>query len=79
MPRKRVYQYKELVKLLLKYDKRFEIWVNRAKGSERMIYHPDIQGRPQQYPVKYHGNKTEIRTGHLLAIIRRFRLPKDFF
>jgi len=70
------YKYNELIKTLKKYDKRFEVHINRGKGSERMIYHPDINGRPESYPVKCHGEGTEIKTGHIGAIVRRFRLPK---
>lgn len=67
----------ELFKRLRKYDKRFVIFKNRAKGSERMIYHPNINGRPASYPIKYHGGKTTVRVGHIQAIKRRFNLPDD--
>lgn len=42
-------------KILKEHDSRFEFFVDRAKGSERMIYHPDVNGRPASHPVKYHG------------------------
>lgn len=70
------YKYRKLVKILAAYDKRFEFWDNRAKGSERMIYHPDIAGRPESFPVKCHGENTELRKGVISGIIRRFKLPK---
>jgi hypothetical protein len=41
----------------------------------RQLFHPDINGRKESYPLKYHGKKTEFPVG--LAIIRRFKLPKD--
>ncbi len=44
-----------------------------------MIYHPDINGKPESYPFKYHGGGTELAKGTLKAIIRRFNLPNDFF
>jgi len=44
-----------------------------------MIYHPDIDGRSQSYPIKCHGDSTEIYIGHLTAIIRRFNLPRNIF
>ena len=39
-----------------------------------MIYHPDINGKPASYPVKCHGENTEIRKGTLADIKRRFNL-----
>jgi hypothetical protein len=41
-----------------------------------MIYHPDIDGRPESFPVKYHGEGTELRKGVVQAVVRRFKLPK---
>ena len=73
----KTYNYRELRKKLQSYDNRFEFWSNRGKGSERMIFHPDINGRPESYPIKYHGENTEIRKGHISAIKRRFKLPSD--
>lgn len=72
-------KYREMVRALRKADKRFQFWENRGKGSERMIYHPDIGGRPESFPVKCHGEGTELRPGVLADIIRRFKLQKDFF
>lgn len=74
MPKPR--KFSELIKLLRAHDSRFEIYQKRGKGSERMIYHPDIGGRPQSFPVKCHGEGTELRKGVISAIIRRFKLPK---
>ena len=61
------------------HDPRFQEIRTRGKGSERMIYHPDIAGRSESYPIKCHGEGTEIRKGTLAAIIRRFKLPARFF
>lgn len=72
----KAYSYRELVKALRKHDKRFEIHVNRGKGSERMIFHPDVNGRPESYPIKCHNEGDAIRKGHIAAITRRFKLPK---
>ena len=44
-----------------------------------MLYHPDVNGRPESYPLKCHGEGDDVRKGHLAAIRRRFRLPPDFF
>lgn len=71
------YRFRELRRALLAHDSRFEFWEDRGKGSERMIYHPDIEGRPESFPVKCHGEGTELRKGVISAIIRRFRLPND--
>lgn len=70
------YSYRDLEKALRKHDARFEFWINRGKGSERMIYHPDIDGRPESHPVKCHSEGTELRKGVISSIIRRFKLPK---
>lgn len=70
------YTFRDLIKALKGYDKRFEVFTHRGKGSERIIYHPDINGRPESFPVKYHGPGTELRKGVISAIIRRFDLPK---
>lgn len=72
----KTYTFRTLVKALKKYDKKFEFLENRGKGSERVIFHPDISGRPESYPIKCHGEGTEIRKGHISAIKRRFNLPK---
>ena len=70
----KTYTYRELEKVLRNHDRRFEFYMNRGKGSERMIYHPDIDGRSESYPVKHHGRNTEIKAGTLAAIKRRFNL-----
>ena len=44
-----------------------------------MIKHPDVGGRAESFPLKCHGDDTEIRSGMLSAIIRRFNLPHDIF
>lgn len=79
MPPRKAYKYRELVKKLRKYDKRFEEWRGRGKGSHRMIYHPDILGRPASYPVPSHSDGDDVRDVYLKAIVRRFNLPSDFF
>jgi hypothetical protein len=71
--------YRDVVRILREHDPRFEFLVNRAKGSERMIYHPDVNGRPASHPIKCHGEGTELRRGVLSSLIRRFALPRDIF
>jgi len=75
----KTFSFNELIKLLQKHDNRFEIYLDKGKGSHRMLFHPDINGRSESYPLKFHGKKTEVRIGHLTAIIRRFDLPKKIF
>ena len=59
------------------YDRRFVIYVNRGKGSHRMIFHPDVGGQRARYPVPFHGK--ELAGCYLKGIIRRFQLPNNFF
>ena len=56
----------------------FSFHIRRGKGSERMIYHRDVNGRPQSFPLTFHKGK-DVGEGMLSAIIRRFDLPKDIF
>ena len=72
----RTLKYRELVSRLRDHDSRFEFFERRGKGSERMIYHPDVDGRSESFPVKCHGEGTELRKGVLSAIRRRFKLPR---
>lgn len=73
------YSFRDLVRKLRKHDSGFKVYVNRGKGSERMLYHPDIDGRSESYPLKCHREGDDVRKGHLAAIRRRFRLPPGFF
>jgi predicted RNA binding protein YcfA (HicA-like mRNA interferase family) len=43
-----------------------------------MIYHPDIDGRSESFPMTFHKGR-DVRTGMLKAIIRRFKLPDRIF
>ena len=70
------YKFRVLIRKLRKYDSRFEVFIQRGKGSERMLYHPDIAGRPESFPVKCHSENQELRKGVVSAIIRRFRIPQ---
>ncbi|VAW63647.1 hypothetical protein MNBD_GAMMA10-2972 [hydrothermal vent metagenome] len=75
----KTFSFDELVKLLKKHDSRFEIYTDKGKGSHRVLSHSDVNGRAESYPLKYHGGKTQVRVGHLNAIIRRFDLPNNIF
>ena len=75
MSKLKPYKYKRLLKKLRDYDPRFEVYVRKGKGSHRMLYHPDINGEPKSFPLKCHGEGTEISVGYIKGIIRRFNLP----
>ncbi len=75
LPQCNPHTFRELKKILRKYDSRFTIFENKGKGSERMIYHPDILGKPASFPIKCHGEGTEIGKHYINDIIRRFNLP----
>jgi len=51
----------------------------RAKGSERMFYHPNINGKPAFYPVKCHGEGTELSKEIVRAARQRFNIPIEEF
>jgi len=61
--------------------KHYEIqeFVNKAKGSERMLARRTKSGSWDQYPAKYRTLKTMVKVGSLYAILRHFDIdPKDF-
>ena len=68
----------EVVRMLVAYDSQFKLFANKGKGSHRMVFHPDIGGKPASIPMPYHKGK-DVKPGILNSIIRRFNLPKDFF
>jgi len=73
------YTYRQVIRRLKDHDKRFDVYSDRGKGSERIIFHPDIDGVERSIPIKHHGDGTDIYVGELKAIIRRFNLRHDFF
>jgi hypothetical protein len=72
----RPYKFRELVRKLRAYDPLFEVHVREGKGSHRMLYHPNVDGRAEAYPLKCHGENTEIAVCYIRNIIRRFKLPE---
>ena len=66
------------MRLLRKHDSRFEVLARRGKGSHRMIYHPDVNGKPASMPLTWHKGR-DVGKGLLQAVIRRFELPEDIF
>lgn len=77
MPPRKVYKYRELLKALRKYDKRFQEHKERGKGSHRFIYHPDVNGREESYPVPCHNEGDDVNPAYVKVIARRFNLPED--
>jgi|GEM_PF-659315 len=69
------YKYRDLIKKMKKYDNRFDVYVDRGKGSHRMIYHPDVNGKSASFPIICHSEGSEINKSYIAAIIRRFNLP----
>jgi len=51
-------KYRELRKKLRKFG--VQEFRKRGKGSERMLHHPNINGRPVWYPIKCHGEGDEL-------------------
>jgi predicted RNA binding protein YcfA (HicA-like mRNA interferase family) len=75
----KVYTFRELRKALKRYDSRFEFYQDRGKGSHRVIYHPDVQGRSAQFPLPCHSEGSDVDSNYYKGIVRRFCLPEDFF
>ncbi len=57
------------------FDPLFEVWDKKGKGSHRMLRHPNVGGRVESFPLKCHGENTEIAVCYIKDIIRRFKLP----
>ena len=75
LPRCSPHKYRELIKIIRKYDSRFKVHIERGKGSHRMIYHPDILGKPVSFPIICHGEGDEINKNIVSDLIRAFALP----
>lgn len=80
MPLKpRPLKYRELLARLKKYGV-IEL-PHRGKGSERVLLKPTEPGslKGPQFPVKCHGESTEIKKPVITAILNRFDILKDDF
>ncbi|GAI08981.1 unnamed protein product [marine sediment metagenome] len=51
----------------------------KGKGSERILYHPNINGKPAFYPVKCHGEGDELSKPVVRAARQRFNIPIEEF
>jgi len=72
-------KYRELLAKLKKYGV-IEL-PHRGKGSERILLKPKEPGsfKGPQFPIKYHGESTEIKKPVITAILNRFGIPKEDF
>lgn len=75
----RAVSFRQLRKMLISHDPRFEFYKNKGKGSHRAIEHPDISGRRVAFPIPVHREGDDIKTPYLSKIMRNFKLPKGFF
>jgi hypothetical protein len=78
MPKKPL-KLRELTKKLKDYG--IIALAKRGKGSEIILHKPIEAGsnKGPQYPIKDHGDSTEISIPVILAILRRFGINNDEF
>lgn len=69
--------YRDVLRALRAHDARFD--TRPGKGSERVLSHPVIRGRPAHVCLPHHGDGHEIGVGLLARIERSFQLPRGFF
>ncbi len=69
---------REMLKRLRTVDKRFQVWVDRGKGSHRMVTLTTDDGA-RHYPFPCHNDGAQIDRRYLRDIIRYFDLPDDIF
>jgi len=57
------------------------VMAKRGKGSEVILLKPDSPGSKQgpQFPIKHHGDNTEIYIPVVNAVLRRFAIDPDKF
>ena len=52
---------------------------DRGKGSNRGLYHPNINGKPVWYYIKCHGEGDELSKAVVRAARERFNIPIEEF
>ena len=52
---------------------------DRGKGSNRGLYHPDINGKPVWYYIKCHGEGNELSKAVVRAARERFNISLEEF
>lgn len=63
-----------MLKRLHTVDKRFEVWLDRGKGSHRVLALGE-----KHYPFPCHNDGAEIARHYLRDILKFFDLPRDLF
>lgn len=76
---KHPFKLRELLKILKNYG--ILSLTKRGKGSERILLRPSEPNSKKgpQYPIKDHGDGTEISIQVINAILRRFDINQDEF
>jgi hypothetical protein len=76
---KRPLKFRELIDKLQPYG--IVVMAKRGKGSEMILLKPDTPGSKQgpQFPIKHHGDGTEIYIPVINAVLRRFAINPDEF
>ncbi|MFH1075850.1 MAG: type II toxin-antitoxin system HicA family toxin [Pseudomonadota bacterium] len=76
---KKPLKFRELIEKLKPYG--IVHMSKRGKGSEVILLKPDIPGakRGLQYPIKHHGDGTELSIPVINALLRRFEINPESF
>jgi len=77
---KRPLRFRELIEKLKPFG--IVVMARRGKGSEVILLKPDGSGsnRGPQYPIKHHGDSTELSIPVINAALRRFNIdPASFW
>lgn len=76
---KRPLKFRELLEKLKPYG--IVVMAKRGKGSELILLKPEAPDslRGPTYPIKHHGDGTEIYIPVIKAALRRFGIPEDTF
>ena len=74
MGNSKTYNLRKLLKILRRYDSRFE----KQRGTRHFaIYHPDVEGRPERFTVPVHSSGEDIDAPYIKDIIKLFKLPHN--
>ena len=77
---KRPLKFREFLDRLKSYG--IVVMAKRGKGSEVILLKPEAPGskRGLQYPIKHHGDGTELYIPVINAVLRRFGIkPEEFW
>lgn len=67
--------YREILSKL----REFGVQEIKRKGVKRMLYHPDVNGRPASYPMDIHKESQVFSRPVVRAIRNRFNIPLEQF